>query len=271
MVKMVAPTYANLGMHLIISYSPKEEKVSTWHIVRDGRTENLQTIATKYGVPVTTLIEFNFPGSVKNGCVNPDIVNWYLFNHQRFRCRVTTQNGMNYMFQGGEKVAIPYLGQVEIGEPEIIRSRNTKFKIRMHANLNASIVVGADFSIFEIWDENAGLSSFYTYWAGGVTGGIKGGPWLSATSKGPWNDFVVTKAIGANEFSGPTRFTTGGGGSLSKNYINFMGLPLGTQTLPNPLPINTGFTFGIGAGTSVGTMQLFKAGEPDGLLPFKGP
>jgi hypothetical protein len=271
MVKMVAPAYANLGMDLIISHSPKEEKVSTWHTVRDGQTENLQTIATKYGVPVTTLIEFNFPGSVKNGRVDPDIVNWYLFNHQRFRCRVTTRDGMNYMFRGGEKVAIPYLGQVEIGEPEIIRSRNTRFKIRMHANLSASIVAAGDFSIFEIWDEKAGLSSFYTYWAGGVAGGVIPRLWLSATFKGPWNDFMVTKAIGANQFSGPARFTTAGGASVSKNYINFMGLPLGAQTLPNPLPVNTGFTLGIGAGTSVGKMELVKAGEPDGLLPFRGP
>ena len=58
---------------------------------------------------------------------------------------------------------------------------------------------------------------------------------------------------------------------MSKNYINFMGLPLSTQTIPNPLPINTGFTLGIGAGTSVGKMELFMAGEPEGLLPFKGP
>jgi hypothetical protein len=82
---------------------------------------------------------------------------------------------------------------------------------------------------------------------------------------------MVTKAIGANQFSGPARFTTAGGASVSKNYINFMGLPLGAQTLPNPLPVNTGFTLGIGAGTSVGKMELVKAGEPDGLLPFRGP
>ena len=28
----------------------------------------------------------------------------------------------------------------------------------------------------------------------------------------------------------------------TKNYINFMALPPGTQTIPNPLPIETGFT-----------------------------
>lgn len=271
MVKMVAPEYANFGMDHIINYRPKEEKIAKWHTVINGKTENLQTISTQHGIPVATLIEFNFPGSVQNGRVNPDIVNWYLFNHQRCRCRTTTRDGMNYMFQSAEKIAIPYLGQVEICEPDIIRSRNTRFKIRMHANLNASVGVAVDFSIFEIWDEKVGLSSFYTYWAIGVARGVPWAPWLSATLKGPWNELTVTQAIGANQFNGPTRFTTAGGGAVSKNYINFMGLPPGVQTLPNPLPMDTGFTIGIGAGISVGRLELSKAGEPDGLLPFKGP
>jgi hypothetical protein len=55
------------------------------------------------------------------------------------------------------------------------------------------------------------------------------------------------------------------------NYINFMNLPPGTQTIPNPLRLNTGFTIGIGGGTSVGSMKLELLGTSDGLLPFKGP
>src|SRR5215216_6105325 len=35
--------------------------------------------------------------------------------------------------------------------------------------------------------------------------------------------------------------------------------------------IETGFTVGIGAGSSVGTLQLELLGTRDGLLPFKGP
>ena len=131
--------------------------------------------------------------------------------------------------------------------------------------------MAADFSIFQIWDEKAGLCSFYTYWAAGASGGAIPGAWLSATKAGPWNDFSVSKQMAVNQFTGATRFTTGGGGSVSKNYINFMALPPGTQTIPNPLPINTGFTIGIGAGTSAGNMRLEKLGTPDGLLPFKGP
>ena len=270
MVKKVQPAYANLSMEVIVSYVPPDEKISTWHTV-SGRQESFLAIAKKYTVPVERLIEFNFPGSAPNGRINPDIVNWYLFNHKRFLCREATPDGFNYMFRAGQKIAIPYLGEVQIGEPDIIRSRNTKFKIKMHANLNASLVIGGDFSIFQIWDEKAALCSFYTYGATGVSAGVIPGAWLSATLAGPWNDFTVTKEMAVNQFVGPTRFTTGGAGPWTKNYINFMALPPGTQTIPNPLPIDTGFTIGIGAGTSVGQMTLVMAGTPDGLLPFKGP
>ena len=95
MVKKVPPKYANLGMHLIVSYSPPEDKISAWHTVSPQR-ESFLKIAARYSVPVARLIEFNFPGSVKNDRVNPDVVNWYLFNHERFQCRKTTADGMNY-------------------------------------------------------------------------------------------------------------------------------------------------------------------------------
>jgi hypothetical protein len=269
MVKMVAPMYSNLAPDLIKSYSPPEDKIKVWHTVRNGK-ESLLSIATQYQVPVETLIEFNFPGSVKAGRIAPDTVNWYLFNHQRFRCHSTTHDGLNYMFRGGEKVAIPHLGHVDIGDAVFLPPTNTKFKIKQHANLNVSKIVAADFSIFQIWDEKAGKCSFYTFWAGGVSKSLTPG-WLSATMAGGWNDFVVTKPLAVNQFTGATRFTTGGGGNSSKNYINFMGLPPDTQTVPNPLPLNTGFTIGIGGGTSVGNMNLELVGTPDGLLPFKGP
>jgi hypothetical protein len=270
MVKMVAPTYSNLAPDVVKSYSPPEDKVSKWHTVKSGHTESLDSIAKQYEVPVDKLIEFNFPGSVKDGRVNPDIVNWYLFNHIRTRCRDVTRNGYNYMFRGGEKIAIPYLGRVEAGEPIILVPTNTRFKIKQHANLNVSKIVAADFSIFQIWDQKAGKCCFYTYWASGGSGSLTPG-WLSATLAGPWNDLLVTKPLAVNQFTGLTRFTTGGGGNWTKNYINFCDLPPGTQTIPNPLPLNTGFTIGIGGGTSVGNMKLELLGTPDGVLPFKGP
>jgi hypothetical protein len=269
MVRIVAPAYSNLAPDLIKSYSPPEDKIKIWHTVKNGHTESLLSIAKQYEVAVQKLIEFNFPGSVKDGTVVPDIVNWYLFNHLRFRCRDTTRDGQNYMFRGGEKIAIPYLGQVDIGDVVILAPTNTRFKLKQHANLNVSKIVAADFSIFQIWDEKAGKCSFYTFWAGGMSKSLTPG-FLSATMAGPWNDFVVTKPLAVNQFIGAIRFTTGGGGNWTKNYINFMDLPAGTQTIPNPLPLNTGFTIGIGGGTSVGNMTLELLGTRDGLLPFKG-
>jgi hypothetical protein len=270
MVKMVAPKYSVLAPDVVKSYSPPEDKINVWHTVRSGHTESLASIATQHGVPVERLIEFNFPGSVISGRVDPDIVNWYLFNHIRMRCHDVTRDGHNYMFRGGEKIAIPYLGHVDVGMPVILAPTNTQFKIKQHANLNVSKIVAVDFSIFQIWDQKAGKCSFYTYWAAGGSGSLTPG-FLSATTAGPWNDLVVTKPMAVNRFTGPSRFSTAGGGSLTKNYINFMGLPPGIATVPNPLPLNTGFTYGINGGTSAGKMKLELLGTSDGLLPFKGP
>jgi hypothetical protein len=269
MVRMAPPAYASLAPNLIKSYSPAEEKIRAWHTVR-SRAESLRSIADQYGVPVEVLIEFNFPGSVDSGRVVPAVVNWYLFYHQRFLCRLTTEDGHNYRFKGGERVAVPWLGHVEIGPVKILPPTNTRFKIKQHANLSVSKIVAADFSVFQIWDEKAQLCCFYTFWAGGVSKSLTPG-WLSATMAGPWNDFVVNKPLAVNQFGGATRYTTAGGGSQTKNYINFMGLPPGTQTNPNPLPIETGFTIGVGGGTNVGSLTLELLGEPEGLLPFKGP
>lgn len=268
MVKMTRPANANLGLEIIVAYVPPAEKTKIWHTVT-RRKESLLAIAKEHDVPVARLIEFNFPGSVKNGRIDPDVVNWYLFNLKRLRCRDTTPDDMNYMFRGGEKIAIPNLGEVEIEDPIIIRSRNTKFKIKMHMNLNISLGYAAEYSIFQILDEKSGLCSFYSYWAQGAAGGVIPGQWLSATKAGPWNDFSVTREMGANQFDGPARFSTAGAGNNTVNVINFMSLPSGATTIPNPLNISTGFTIGIGAGTTLGLMQLELLGTSDGLMPCK--
>jgi len=148
---------------------------------------------------------------------------------------------------------------------------NTKFKLKMLGNWNISAGVAADFSVFQIWDEKAGITSIYTYWAGGVAGGVISGQWFSGTLPGPWNDFTTDKPLAVNQFGGAARFTTAGGGSWTKNYINFMSLPSGASTVPNPLPIDTGFTIGISAGTSVGYLRLEKLGGASGAWPFSGP
>jgi hypothetical protein len=133
MVKMLAPAYSSLAPDLIKYSSPQEEKVFSWHTVKHGLTETLDSIAKKYQIPIEKLTEFNFPGSVKAGRVDPDVVNWYLFNHVRTHCRRVTHDGSNYMFTGGEKIAIPYLGKVEVGEPVIL----TQGAITCVFNLNS--------------------------------------------------------------------------------------------------------------------------------------
>lgn len=148
---------------------------------------------------------------------------------------------------------------------------NKRFKIRMHAGLSASVVVGGEFLIFQIWDQDNGICSFFTYFGGVVAGGAIPGTWLSGTLKGPWNDFTTKHPIQVNHFGGGARFTSGGGGPWTANYLNFMGLPSGNMTLPNPLKMQTGFTIGLGAGTSTGVMSLRYVGEPEGILPFAGP
>jgi hypothetical protein len=122
---MVPPAYAQLGPDAILSFRPSADKVSQWHTVRtrNGRIDSLQSIADEHGIPVARLIEFNFPGSTKNGRVDPDIVNWYLHNHKEFRCQRSTSDNANFMFKGGEKIAIPWLGQVQIGEPILAGDR----------------------------------------------------------------------------------------------------------------------------------------------------
>ena len=74
--------------------------------------------------------------------------------------------------------------------------------------------------------------------------------------KGPWNDFTANLPIRVSQFEGAARFTTGGAGHDTKNFLNMMGLPTGVTTLPSVLSIQTGFTVGIGASTSVGNMFL---------------
>ena len=86
-------------------------------------------------------------------------------------------------------------------------------------------------------------------------GVIKGLP-VSATMKGPWNDFITNSAIRVSQFAGAARFTTAGAGPWTSNHLNMMGLPKGVSTVPAVLKINTGFTIGAGASTSVGTMIL---------------
>jgi hypothetical protein len=98
-------------------YKPADDKVFKWHPVVDGRQENFTTIAATYGVPVERIIEFNFPGSVEDGRVIPEIVNWYLHYHKDFGCP-ETYDRINRIFKGGERIAIPRLGGMTGSGPQ---------------------------------------------------------------------------------------------------------------------------------------------------------
>lgn len=113
------PRNASLNPEVLKTYRPSEEDVYIWHTVTSGRQENFTTISARHRVPVDKLIGFNFPGSVENGRVIAEVVNWYLHYHKGFG-GPETHDRRNRMFKGGEKVAIPYMGKVEVGMPVII-------------------------------------------------------------------------------------------------------------------------------------------------------
>jgi hypothetical protein len=134
---------------------------------------------------------------------------------------------------------------------------STEFKVRLLGSLTASAgPFQVENCFFQIADRKNSLTSFYVYSSGGVGKGLLKGLNLAATMKGPWNNFKTSSAIRVSQFAGATRFTTGGVGPWTSNHINMMGLPKGVSTVPTVLDINTGFTIGIGASTSVGDLIL---------------
>jgi hypothetical protein len=123
MAKEQAPKYASLHPEQIKTYRPPDDSVLTWHRVTSGRTENLLVLATRYQVPVQKLVELNFPGSLdEHGRIVPEIVNWYLHHHNGFQCP-ETHDRQNRIFRGGERVAIPLLGRIALGDPIIQKKR----------------------------------------------------------------------------------------------------------------------------------------------------
>jgi len=132
------------------------------------------------------------------------------------------------------------------------------FRLRLVGGIGAGArIIAVDRLYFEIWDPEHKISSIYEYTGGGIGQSVKS---VSATMKGPWNDFKTTGPLAVNEFHGAARFTTAGAGSYTLNYLNMMQMPRGTATMPNPLSISTGFTVGIGASTTVGGMALMSTG-----------
>jgi len=140
----------------------------------------------------------------------------------------------------------------------------TQFRVRLLAGLSRGLgPAQVELLFFQIWAPSLSLTTFYEYLSGGLGKGA--GVSLSATMKGPFNDFATTSAIATTDFAGAARFTTSGIGPFSVNFLNFMSLPSGVKTVPNPLKIQTGFTIGIGMSSSVGKMT------PGFTGPFSGP
>lgn len=140
----------------------------------------------------------------------------------------------------------------------------TQFKVRLLGGLSRGIgPAQIEVLFFQVWAPSLSVTTFYEYLSGGFGKGR--GVALSATLKGPFNDFATSAPIATTDFGGAARYTTSGVGPFSVNFLNFMGLPPGVKTIPNPLKIDTGFTVGLGMSSSVGSMNRGFTG------PFSGP
>jgi len=90
---------------------------------------------------------------------------------------------------------------------------STEFKIRLLGSLSGSAgPFQVENCFFQIADKKNNLTSFYVYSSEGVGKGLIKGLNISATMKGPWNDFTTSSAIRVAQFEGAARFTTGGVG-----------------------------------------------------------
>lgn len=114
------------GVNELAKYRPPADSVRIYHTITN-KSENFTWIANRYNVPVLQLIGLNFPGAVVNGRVVPEIVNWYLNNHEQFRCPETFDK-KNRIFKGGEKLAIPSR-TINIDEPLVITAPSKRLNI----------------------------------------------------------------------------------------------------------------------------------------------
>ncbi len=148
-----------------------------------------------------------------------------------------------------------------------VKAKTKSFHIKMHMEISGGVFkfISAQYNIFEIFDDAARRTAFYKFTAAGVARGIGGV--VSATTGGPWNPFKTTGALAANEFGGPVLWTTAGGAHMSVNTIRFQDLPSRITTLPNPVRMDTGFTFGLGIAAVEGKFELLFPELDGGLWP----
>ena len=125
--------------------------------------------------------------------------------------------------------------------------KSSDFYIRMIGCASGGAGVKGDVLLFEIWDPTNQLSAKYTYVGTGLGRGTPGG--ISITE--PWNSFRVKTPREVSGFgTSMARFTSIGGGPLSDNYLNLLGL--GDMIYLN---IKTSFEVGGGLSSSVGQFE----------------
>ena len=122
----------------------------------------------------------------------------------------------------------------------------------------------ADAMIFEIEDTEHHITAFYGYSGLGLGVGFSAA-WLSGTDTGPWNEFTTSAPMSVGDFGGFTRFTTGGGGNYTVNWLHMLGTPPGVDSVY--MMINTGTTYGGGATTTAGPLQRIAGPMPSGSRP----
>ena len=87
----------------------------------------------------------------------------------------------------------------------------TQFKVRLLGGLSRGIgPAQIEMLFFQIWAPSLSLTTFYEYLSGGFGKGR--GVALSATLKGPFNDFATSAPIATTDFGGAARYTTSGVG-----------------------------------------------------------
>lgn len=160
-------------------FRPAPKLVSLYHTVVK-KDEGFRWLADRYKVPVVQIIGLNFPGSVENGRIIPEVVNWYLNYHEEFRCPETFDK-MNRVFKGGEKVAIP-AKHIDIEDPFVIVAPSKRLNVWVGAGYKIGetfVFAGnetAQIACVSLDDPTKGFTATITGTRLGVGFGASGGP-----------------------------------------------------------------------------------------------